>query len=194
MVVVWWQGSGSFPCLLLGIGGDFLACLKALAQPPYNKVGPSELLIRLSPQKHPLVLVAVAALVGLLWDETGGIGPAHGLHRAGGNRGGLVLSGDQPVPSPQSCNSPGGRGRSGRDLPRDPGLTSGHQPTRLIVAALVLSFLFFGASAKPLSFKDPTRTETYGLSTAWRVLPPARCRLCPRWVISRFTPGPTIGP
>ena len=62
----WWvvvvsvvAGLGFLPLVASGIGGDFLACLKALVQPPYNKVGPSELLIRLSPQKHPLVLGAI---------------------------------------------------------------------------------------------------------------------------------------
>ena len=70
-----------------------------------------------------------------------------------------------------------------------------HQPTRLIVAVLVLSFLFFGAAAKPLSFK---RSDPGQRPMAFRqpggCFAPARCRLCPRWVISRLTPGPTIGP
>ncbi|MGZ5978446.1 MAG: hypothetical protein ACXWNX_13470, partial [Isosphaeraceae bacterium] len=174
----WWvvvvgvvAGLGFLPLVASGIGGDFLACLKALAQPPYNKVGPSELLIRLSPQKHPLVLVAVAALVGLLWDQTGGSDRRMGCTVLAAIVGVLFY----PVISPfrhlyhvipqVAVAALGVTYLVIQVLPR------GHQPTRLIVAALVLSFLFFGASAKPLSFKAlRPGTETYGLSTAWRVL------------------------
>src|SRR5208337_5558279 len=50
-------------------------------------------------------------------------------------------------------------------------LRFGGQQTRLTVAAVALTFLFFGASAKPLSFKAlRPGTETYGLPTAFRVL------------------------
>ena len=174
----WWvvvvgvvAGLGFLPLVASGIGGDFLACLKALVQPPYNKVGPSELLIRLSPQKHPLVLVAVAALVGLLWDQTGGSDRRMGYTVLAAIVGVLFY----PVISPfrhlyhvipqVAVAALGVTYLVIQVLPR------GHQPTRLIVAALVLSFLFFGASAKPLSFKAlRPGTETYGLSTAWRVL------------------------
>ena len=174
----WWvvvvgvvAGLGFLPLVASGIGGDFLACLKALVQPPYNKVGPSELLIRLSPQKHPLVLVAVAALVGLLWDQTGGSDRRMGYTVLAAIVGVLFY----PVISPfrhlyhvipqVAVAALGVTYLVIQVLPR------GHQPSRLIVAALVLSFLFFGASAKPLSFKAlRPGTETYGLSTAWRVL------------------------
>ena len=149
----WWvvvvgvvAGLGFLPLVASGIGGDFLACLKALVQPPYNKVGPSELLIRLSPQKHPLVLVAVAALVGLLWDQTGGSDRRMGYTVLAAIVGVLFY----PVISPfrhlyhvipqVAVAALGVTYLVIQVLPR------GHQPTRLIVAALVLSFLFFGAS------------------------------------------------
>ena len=115
-------------------------------------------MIRLSPQKHPLVLVAVAALVGLLWDQTGGSDRHMGYTVLAAIVGVLFY----PVISPfrhlyhvipqVAVAALGVTYLVIQVLPR------GHQPSRLIVAALVLSFLFFGASHKPLSFKaNPTR-------------------------------------
>ena len=54
-------------------------------------------------------------------------------------------------------------------------LRFGGQQTRLTVAAVALTFLFFGASAKPLSFKAlRPGTETYGLPMALSRAPQRR--------------------
>ena len=60
------------PVVWAGVLGDFLSCVKELVQPPYNTTSPGQVLIRMSPQKHPLVLLAATALIVLLWDRTGG--------------------------------------------------------------------------------------------------------------------------
>ncbi|MGZ3470023.1 MAG: hypothetical protein ACXWO1_10005 [Isosphaeraceae bacterium] len=171
VVVVVVAGLGFLPLLASGIVGDFLACSRALVQPPYSRISPSEFLIRLSPQKHPLVLVAVGALIGLLWDRTGGSNRRMGYTVLAALVGVLFYPVISPFRFPYHVIPQVAMAALGvtylviQILPRR------HQPTRLIVAALVLSFLFFGAAAKPLSFKAlRPGTETYGLSTAWRVL------------------------
>ena len=171
VVVVVVAGLGFLPLLASGIVGDFLACSRALVQPPYSRIGPSEFLIRLSPQKHPLVLVAVGALIGLLWDRTGGSNWRMGCTVLAAIVGVVFYPVISPNRHPYHVIPQVAVAALGVTYLVIQVLPRGHQPTRLIVAALVLSFLFFGASAKPLSFKAlRPGTETYGLSTAWRLL------------------------
>jgi len=68
---------GFLPLVWAGILGDFLGCMKTLVQPPYNTTSPGQILVRLSPQKHPAVLLAVTALIVLLWNGTAGPNRRH---------------------------------------------------------------------------------------------------------------------
>ena len=171
VVVVAVVGLGFLPLLASGIVGDFLACSRALVQPPYSRIGPIEFLIRLSPQKHPLVLVAVGALIGLLWDRPCASNRRMGYTVLAALVGVLFYPVISPIRFPYHVIPQVAVAALGVTYLVIQILPGRQQPTRLIVAALFLSFLFFGASARPLSFKAlRPGTETYGLSTAWRLL------------------------
>ena len=174
----WWLvvvavvvGLGFLPLFASGIMGDFLACSRALVQPPYSRITPVEFLSRLSPQKHPLVLVAVLALIGLLWDRTSGLNRRMGYFVLAALVGVLFYPVISPIRFPYHVIPQVAVAALGVTYLVVQILPPGLQPTRMIVAALLLSFLFFGASAKPLSFRAlRPGTETYGLATAWRLV------------------------
>ena len=68
---------GFLPLVWAGILGDFRPRMKALVQPPYNTTSLGQILVRLSPQKHPAVLLAVTAPIVLLWNGTAGPNRRH---------------------------------------------------------------------------------------------------------------------
>ena len=162
---------GFLPLAWAGILGDFLACLRALVQPPYNATSPGEFLVRLSPQKQPAVLLTITALILLLWDGNAGPNRRNALIVLAALAGVVFYGAISPIriayhTIPQVAVAALGVVYFVTQL-----LQFGGRQTRLTVAAAALTFLFFGASAKPLSFKAlRPGTETYGLTTAMRVL------------------------
>ena len=159
------------PVVWAGVLGDFLSCVKELVQPPYNTTSPGQVLIRMSPQKHPLVLLAATALIMLLWDRTGGEQRRHAWVVLAAMVGALFYAAISPIWNAYYAIPQVAAASLGVTYLVTQVLRYGGRPTRLTVAAVALSFLFFGASAKPLSFKAlRPGTETYGLMTAVRVL------------------------
>jgi len=162
---------GFVPLVWAGILGDFLGCLKALVQPPYNTTGPAQILVRLSPQKHPAVLLAVTALIVLLWDGTAGSNRRNAWVVLAALVGVLFYAAISPIRNAYHAIPQVAVAALGVTCLVTQIVRFGGQQTRLTVAAVALTFLFFGASAKPLSFKAlRPGTETYGLTTALRVL------------------------
>jgi hypothetical protein len=162
---------GFLPLVWSGILGDFLGCLKALVQPPYNRTSPIQVFLRLSPQKLPLVLLAVTALIVLLWDGTAGPHRRNAWVVLAALVGVLFYAAISPIRNAYHAIPQVAVAAIGVTYFVTQILRFGGQQTRLTVAAIALTFLFFGASAKPLSFKAlRPGTETYGLTTALRVL------------------------
>ncbi len=162
---------GFLPLVRAGILGDFLGCMKALVQPPYNTTGPGQILVRMSPQKHPAILLAVTALIVLLWDGTAGPNRRQAWVVLAAIAGVLFYSAISPIRNAYHAIPQVAVAALGVTILVTQLLRFGGRQTRLTVAAVTLAFLFFGASAKPLSFKAlKPGTETYGLATAWRVL------------------------
>ena len=162
---------GFLPLVWAGILGDFLGCMKALVQPPYNTTSPGQILVRLSPQKHPAVLLAVTALIVLLWNGTAGANRRHAWVVLAAVAGVLFYAAISPIRNAYHAIPQVAVAALGVTYLVTQLLRFGGQQTRLTVAAVALTFLFFGASAKPLSFKVlRPGTETYGLPTALRVL------------------------
>ena len=162
---------GFLPLVWAGILGDFLNCVKALVQPPYNTTGPLQVLVRMSPQKHPAVLLAVTSLIVLLWDGTAGADRRNAWVVLAALLGVLFYSAISPIRNAYHAIPQVAVAALGVTYFVTQILRFGGQQSRLTVAALALTFLFFGASAKPLSFTAlrPGK-ETYGLLTALRVL------------------------
>lgn len=159
------------PLVWAGILSDFLGCMKALVQPPYNTTSPGQILVRLSPQKHPAVLLAVTALIVLLWNGTTGPNRRHAWVVLAAVAGVLFYAAISPIRNAYHAIPQVAVAALGVTYLVTQLLRFGGQQTRLTVAAVALTFLFFGASAKPLSFKAlRPGTETYGLPTALRVL------------------------
>ena len=162
---------GFLPVVWAGVLGDFLSCVKELVQPPYSTNSPGQVLIRMSPQKHPLVLLAATALIVLLWDRTGGEHRRNAWVVLAAMVGVLFYAAISPIRHVYYAIPQVAAASLGVTYLVTQVLRYGGRPTRLTVAAIALSFLFFGASSKPLSFKAlRPGTETYGLLTAFRVL------------------------
>ena len=144
---------GFLPLVWAGILGDFLGCMKALVQPPYNTTSPGQILVRLSPQKHPAVLLAVTALIVLLWNGTAGPNRRHAWVVLAAVAGVLFYAAISPIRNAYHAIPQVAVAALGVTYLVTQLLRFGGQQTRLTVAAVALTFLFFGASAKPLSFK-----------------------------------------
>jgi hypothetical protein len=125
----------------------------------------------MSPQKHPAVLLAAAALIVLLWNGDAGPNRRQGWAVLAAIAGVLFYSAISPIRNayhaiPQVAVAAAGVTYLATQL-----LRFGGRQTRLTVAAVGLTFLFFGASAQPLSLRAlRPGTATYGLPTAMRVL------------------------
>jgi len=162
---------GFLPLVWAGIVGDFLGCMKLLVQPPYNTTGPGQILVRLSPQKHPAVLLAVTALIVLLWNGSAGPNRRQAWVVLAALAGVLFYSAISPIRNAYHAIPQVAVAALGVTYLVTQILQFGGQPTRLTVAAVALTFLFFGASAQPLSLRAlRPGTATYGLPTALRVL------------------------
>ena len=162
---------GFLPLVWAGVVGDFLSCVKVLTQPPYNTSGPLQVLLRMSPQKHPAALLAVAPLLVLLWDSTAATDRREALVVLAAILGILFYSAISPIRNAYHAIPQVAVAALGVTFFVTQLLRFGGQPTRLTVAAIALTFLYFGASARPLSLTAlrPGK-ETYGLPTALRLL------------------------
>jgi len=180
---------GFLPVVWAGVLGDFLSCVKELVQPPYNSTSPGQVVIRMLPQKHPIVLLAATALIVLLWDRTGGEPRRKAWVVFAALVGVSFYAAISPTRVVYYAIPQVAAASLGVTYLVTQVLRYGGRPTRLTVAAIALSFLFFGASTKPLSFKAlRPGTETYGLMTAVHVLRAGD--LAPSTPLGYFSPYP----
>ena len=125
----------------------------------------------MSPQKHPAVLLAVTPLIVLFWDRTADVGRRDARVIIAALLGVLFYSAISPVRNAYHAIPQVAVAALGVTYLVIQILRFGGQQTRLTVGALALTFLFFGASARPLSLTAlrPDH-QTYGLREAVRLL------------------------
>ncbi len=140
---------GFLPLMWAGILGDFRTCVQVLLQPPYNTSGPLQVFSRMSPQKHPAVLLAVTPLIVLFWDRNADAGRRDAQVVLAALLGVLFYSAISPVRNAYHAIPQVAVAALGVTYLVIQILRFGGQQTRLTVGALALTFLFFGASTDP---------------------------------------------